>query len=91
MPRNFKDKGTFLGKINIVFPRAFAVYNKFMGGVDLHDQHCSDLRPFIRGKKWTWAICRFIQSSLTNALVLYNLVHGKKTSAKNFAISVATN
>lgn len=77
-------------KIPINFPKTFEVYNKFMGGVDLHDQHCSDLEIHIGGKKWTWSILRrLIQSSLTNGLVIYNMVHDKKISAKDFAISVA--
>lgn len=61
-----------------------------MGGVDLHDAHCSKLLPPIRSKKWTWAILmRLIQSSLTNATVLLNLTNlEKKVSAKDFALAV---
>jgi len=32
--------------------------------------------------------CRFIQSSLTNVMILYNLVHDKKISAKDFVLNV---
>jgi len=28
-------------KIDIVMPSAFSLYNKYMGGVDLHNQYCS--------------------------------------------------
>ena len=61
------------------FPGAFKIYNQYMGGVDLHDQHCSDMKLQIGGKKWTWAVlCRIIQSALTNGLILYNMVHDVK-------------
>jgi len=40
-------------KVAIEFPSVFLIYNMFMGGVDFHDQHCSDFRPTIHGKKWT--------------------------------------
>lgn len=77
-------------KAPITFPKAFKTYNKFMGGVDLHDQFCSDLRTNIGGKKWTWVVlCRLIESSLTNGLILYNMVNEKKISSKEFAKSVA--
>ena len=35
----------------ILFPQAFSKYNTYMGGVDLHDQHCNALMPTIRSKK----------------------------------------
>lgn len=58
------------------FPQAFSMYNKNMGGVDLHDQHCNALSPSIRGKKWTWPLfCRLIQSAITNATVIHNKLH----------------
>ena len=58
-------------RVPIQFPGAFKTYNKFMGGVDLSDQYCSNIRTNIGSKKWTWVVlCRLIQSSLTNALIL---------------------
>ncbi|XP_046590227.1 piggyBac transposable element-derived protein 3-like [Neodiprion lecontei] len=64
-------------KAEVQFPNAFRAYNRFMGGVDLHDQHCNKLLPSIRSKKWTWVILmRVIQASITNATVLYNLAKG---------------
>jgi len=74
-------------------PAAFSVYNKNMGGVDVHDQYCSKAFPTMRSKKWTFSIfVRLIQSSLTNAIILANAVRQKekKTSMKDFAVSVAT-
>lgn len=76
-------------KTDIDFPFDFAMYNKDMGGNVLHEQHCSDFGITISGKKWTWAMfCRIIQSSLTNAMVLHNLVDEKYLSAKDFALSI---
>ena len=43
-------------KVEIPFPKAFHLYNKFMGGVDLHDGHCNNVLPSIRSKKWTWVV-----------------------------------
>lgn len=60
----------------IEYPNVFSYYNRKMGEVDLHDQHCNAVMPVIRGKKWTWCLfLRLIQASLTNATVLYNLAH----------------
>lgn len=40
--------------------------------MDLHDQHCSDLKIQIKGKKWTWAIFkRIIEASLSNAYIIW--------------------
>ena len=62
-------------KVNLLFSHAFKLYNLFMGGIDLHDLHCSNLMPFIRAKRWTWPMfLRFIQSSMTNGVILRNLV-----------------
>ncbi|XP_058789587.1 piggyBac transposable element-derived protein 3-like [Phymastichus coffea] len=78
-------------KETLEFPRAFTFYNQYMGGVDLHDSYCSNLRSPIRSKKWTWVIfMRLIQSSITNATVLKNLVtHDKKIGTKDTALAVA--
>lgn len=78
-------------KTEIPFPRAIQLYNKYMGGVDLHDGHCSNLMPCLRAKKWTWAIfLRLIQSSITNALVLHNLSsREKKIGSKDMALAIA--
>jgi len=35
----------------ITFLKAFKTYNKFMGGVNLHDQFCSDLKTNVGGNK----------------------------------------
>jgi hypothetical protein len=79
-------------KIEIPFPQAFHLYNKFMGGVDLHDGHCNDILPSIRSKKWTWVVfMRLIQASITNSLVIFNAANDgkKKVGIKEFTISIA--
>lgn len=79
-------------KTEIPFPQAFHLYNKFMGGVDLHDGHCNNVLPSIRSKKWTWVVfIRLIQASITNSLVIFNAAADKKkkTGTKEFTISIA--
>lgn len=58
----------------IGFPFAFSLYNKYMGGVDVHDFRSKKVSPSIRSKKWTYAIfVRIIQMSIANAVILKNL------------------
>ncbi|OXU31734.1 hypothetical protein TSAR_007911 [Trichomalopsis sarcophagae] len=72
------DKSEKLNK-QLDFPRAFCAYNKNMGGLDIHDQHCNKVLPIFRSKKWTWVIfMRYIQMSITNATVLYNTATANK-------------
>ena len=79
-------------KVETPFPKAFHLYNKFMGGVDLHDGHCNNVLLRIRSKKWTWVVfMRLIQASIVNALLIYKAFgDGKnKLGTKEFAISFA--
>lgn len=81
-------------KVSIDFPAAFSLYNKTMGGVDLHDQHCSDAKINIKGKKWTWVVfCRVISASISNAFILWQHCEGedlnKKYGIKEFVIEIA--
>ena len=78
-------------RIPIAFPRSFKIYNKCMGGVDLHDQHCNDVKIEVKGKKWTWTVfLRAIEIAISNATVLYNLCTTKeKQSTYNFVVSIA--
>lgn len=78
------------GKVDVPFPHVFSTYNKFMGGVDMHDQHCNRVLPGIRSKKWTWIpFIRIIQSSITNATILYNVVRDEKLPIKDTAIMIS--
>lgn len=77
-------------KVDLVVPKIVKQYNDFKGGVDQHDAHCSNLFPRIRAKKWTWSILlRLIQSSISNATVLRNLVHANKLGTKQIALELA--
>jgi len=76
-------------KTNLQYPNAFTYYNKFMGGVDVHDQYCNRLLPILRSKKWTWIICMcLIQSFITNATILYTICNNvdRKVGTKEFAL-----
>ena len=78
-------------KVDLQFPYSFSAYNRFMGGVDVHNQHCCKLLPALRSKKWTWVIfLRFIQAAITNAAVLYNICgESKKACTKDAALSIS--
>lgn len=77
-------------KEEIPFPMAFRLYNMFMGDVNQHDAHCSNLLPQIRAKKWTWSIfCRLIQSSITNATIIQNLVDENNVGTKYISLEIA--
>ena len=79
-------------KVEIPFPKTFRLYNKFMGGVDLHDGHCNNVLPSNRLKKWTWVVSmRLIQAAIVNALVIYKASGdgNNNVGTKEFAISIA--
>lgn len=77
-------------KVDVHFPLVFKLYNIFMGGIDLHDEHCSNAMPCIRAKKWTWPMfLRLIQMAISNATVLRNLVHDKKVGTKEIVLQLA--
>lgn len=63
-----------------------------MGGVDLQDYRCKKVRPSIHSKKWTWSVfIRLLQSSLTNATVLWNLCQkegAKKMKTRDLCMKV---
>jgi len=79
-------------KVDFSFLRAMHIYNKYMGGVDMHDMHCNNLLPCIRSKKWTWMIfIRLIQAVITNSVVLFNAANESKNKqgTKDFALSIS--
>ncbi|XP_033218258.1 piggyBac transposable element-derived protein 3-like, partial [Belonocnema kinseyi] len=58
-------------RVELGFPRAFSLYNNYMGWVDLHDFRCKKASPSITSKKWTFKIfSRIIESSITNNTVI---------------------
>lgn len=76
----------------IDFPHVISLYNKYMGGVDLHDYRCNTVAPSIRSKKWTWVIfTRIIQAAIVNAIIIYNICRSDKKQAttKEFAVQIS--
>jgi len=70
-------------KVDLLYPNALQLYNKFMGGVDQHDNHCNNVAPGIRSKKWTWTVfSRLIQAAITNATVISNRVRNSDEKKK---------
>lgn len=60
-------------------PNMIAKYNKYMGGVDLHDNAIANYRINIRGKKWWWPLfINMLDSSVANAWKLHRLVYSDK-------------
>ena len=81
-------------KVNIPFPQCFSIYNKYMGGVDLHDQYRNDLKINIKSNKWTWQIFKYmIESALSNSIILWNkcVEENQRVSAQDFAMNIADN
>lgn len=64
-------------RIDIQQPKLIKSYNKFMGGVDHLDWLVGKYAIQIRGKKWYWPLfTRLLDISLTNAWILYRILHG---------------
>lgn len=65
--------------ISIPQPNMIANYNKYMGGVDLHDNAVANYRINIRGKKWWWPLfINMLDSAVVNAWKLHRLVYTEK-------------
>lgn len=89
MQRYSKDEHK---KTETQFPHVVMIYNKYIGGVDVHDYRCNRVMLSIRSKKWTWVILlRIIQSSITNATILWNLCcdKSKNISTKDFCREIS--
>ena len=62
-------------KVTVDMPYSVAVYNRTMGGVDLHDQFVSSYRIRIRSKKWWWPLFNWtINSAVVNAWLMYRML-----------------
>nr|CAI5818011.1 unnamed protein product [Callosobruchus analis] len=71
--------------INIPQPHAIAQYNKYMGGVDSHDNGVANYRWQVFGKKWWWPLfSNSLDSLVVNAWKLYNLFNEKNISQLDF-------
>ena len=60
---------------NVDMPNQIAMYNKYMGSVDLFDAALNLYRPKIRSKKWWWSLWIWsLMAMLNNAWRLYQRV-----------------
>lgn len=67
-------------EINIPQPLVIKEYNKYMGGVDLHDNGIANYRIRVRGKKWWWPLfINSVDSVIVNVWKLYKMTHPKIT------------
>lgn len=70
-------------EISIPQPNMIAMYNKYMGGVDLHDNAVANYRINIGGKKWWWPLyINAIDSAIVNAWKLHRIVYKEKPIAQ---------
>ena len=83
---NRKEKA----EIVVQQPYVISQYNKFMGGVDLHDNGIANYRCQILGKKWWWPIfCNALDSLVVNAWKIYNLVNEEEMCQVDFKSNIA--
>lgn len=76
--------------IYISQPNVISEYNKYMGGVDLHDNGIANYRSRVLGKKWWWPLfCNSLDSIIVNAWKLYNILNETKMSQLDFKSYVA--
>lgn len=77
-------------EVSIPQPAVISTYNKYMGGVDLHDNGVANYRIGVMGKKWWWPLfINTIDSTLVNSWKLYNTVNHNKMSQLNFKSFIA--
>lgn len=76
--------------VNVNQPNMINSYNRFMGGVDLHDNFISKYRVRIKGKKWWWPLfTNLIDASLVNAWRLHRTIRPKGDDLLCFRRKVA--
>lgn len=62
-------------KVEVPVARVISEYNRYMGGVDLHDNGVCNYRVAIRGKKWWWTLfIAGLNSAIVNAWKLHCLM-----------------
>lgn len=72
-------------------PNVIHHYNKYMGGVDLHDNGIANYRIRIRGKKWWWPLfINMIDSMIVNSWKIYRIANESKVSQLEFRSQIAT-
>lgn len=66
-------------EVSVPQPKVIATYNKYMGGVDLHDNAVANYRITVRGKKWWWPLfINMLDSAIVNAWKMHRLVYSDK-------------
>lgn len=86
-PRDIKDAQRRVGAnvLNLRQPHSVHAYNKFMGGVDLHDQHRAKYDVGRNSKKWWRYLFWFLLNcSIVNAFIIYKLVSRRITKRKRY-------
>ncbi|KAL1497396.1 hypothetical protein ABEB36_008374 [Hypothenemus hampei] len=77
-------------QVAIPQPAIVSVYNKHMGGVDLHDNGVANYRISVMGKKWWWPLfVNTVDSTIVNCWKLYNKVNNNKISQLDFKSYIA--
>lgn len=77
-------------EINVDQPNIIKMYNRHMGGVDLHDNGIANYRIGVNGKKWWWPLfVNTIDSVIVNAWRLYNRVNTKTIGQLEFKSYIA--
>lgn len=72
-------------EILIPQPNVIHQYNKYMGGVDLHDNGIANYRIRIRGKKWWWPMfTNMIDSIVVNSWKIYKIANESRISQLEF-------
>lgn len=77
-------------EVSLPQPAVISSYNKYMGGVDLHDNGVANYRIRVMGKKWWWPLfINTIDSTLINAWKLYKTVNKNNIAQLNFKSYIA--
>lgn len=77
-------------EVAIPQPNVISDYNKYMGGVDLHDNGIANYRIRIRGKKWWWPLfINLIDSAIVNGWKIYNIGNKEQMSQVDFRSYIA--
>lgn len=72
-------------EVGIPQPHVISDYNKYMGGVDLHDNGIANYRIRGRGKKWWWPLfVNLIDSVVDNAWKIHRLCNKEQISQLGF-------
>ena len=79
-------------RIDVECPRSVALYNQYVGGVDLSDQLCGSYHVRLKcRKKYKYIFCLLFDVAVTNALVLrsFDVQSGAAMEQKKFQLKLA--